>query len=139
MLTYILTNYIIRTLGQGNPESITRFIREWNLLDKLRECQVSRIAADLRNKGVIDAGEMSSIQTGDPRKDAGFLYGILDRDKSVKKLRALAEALLNDNTVGNHVDLAKTIYKKYFGESQGTYGRLSAPNYIPLSYMIIIF
>ena len=63
---------------------------------------------------------MSSIQTGDPRKDADFLYAILDRDKSVKKLRALAEALLNDKTVENHVQLAITIYKEYFGESSGT-------------------
>ena len=119
MLTCILTNYIIRTLGQGNPEKVKRFIKEWKILDRLRKCQVSRIAADLRNKGVIDAGEMSSILTGNPRKDADFLYGILDRDKSGNKLRALAEALLNDDTVGNHVDLAMTIYKEYFGESPG--------------------
>ena len=117
----IILKYQLHTLyvGQGNSEKIAKFIKDWKLLDRLRKCQVSRIAADLRDKGVIDAGEMSSIQTGDPRKDADFLYAILDRDKSVKKLRALAEALLNDDTVGNHVDLAKTIYKEYFGEPPG--------------------
>ena len=117
MLTCIFTNYIIRTLCQGNPENIKRFIKEWKILDKLGECQVSRIAADLRDKEVIDAGQMSSIKTGDPRNDADFLYGILDRDKSVKKLRALAEALLNDKTQESHVQLAVTIYREYFGES----------------------
>ena len=109
------------TLGQGNPEKIAKFIKEWKILDRLRECQVNRIATDLHDKGVIDAGQMSKILTGDPRKAADSLYVILDRDKSGKKLRALAEVLLNDKTQGNHVDLANTIYKEYFGESPGTH------------------
>ena len=53
---------------------------------------------------------MSSIQTGDPRKDADFLYGILDRDKSFIKLAVLAKVLYKDKVTNNHKCLSLTVH-----------------------------
>ena len=96
---------------------VERFMKKCNIVERLRECEISRIAADLRYAGVIDAGDMLSIITGHPRTDADRLYGILDRDKSIIKFRALAKALHNDKTVENHVQLAATIFEELLEES----------------------
>ena len=96
---------------------VERFMKKCKIVERLRECEISRIAADLRAAGVIDAGDMLSISTGHPRRDADRLYGILDRDKSIIKFRALAKALHNDKTVENHVQLAATIFEELLEES----------------------
>ena len=93
---------------QLSSEEIREFLK--NILQSgLKTCDIRRVASDLRANDIITAGELEKIQSSLLEEANSYFYGILDRDPSVLKLRALTKVLQEDKTHGCHQELSEKI------------------------------
>ena len=93
---------------KGSNDPLRNFLKVI-LYQALKECDISRVAAGLRNDDVITKGELQDIQESQLEKANDLFYGILDRDLCVSKLKSFSKVLKEDTTNECHTELAKKI------------------------------
>ena len=70
---------------------------------------VKTLATELHRSDVINENELSEIQRTTDENGRGYLYSLLVKDPSVRKLKAFAEVLKKDESKDNQMALARDI------------------------------